>query len=444
MRIQDNISAMNINRFLGINKKMICKNTEKLSSGYRINRAGDDAAGLSISEKMRNQIRGLNQAVKNIEDGISLIQTAEGALNETHSILARMRELAVQAANDIYDTEDRMAIQAEVDELVKEVDDIANKAQFNEGIYPLLGNMVSSVGSISYKIADNLNLTQFNYTFVLSAGGNNNPLILDGITYNPGDTFSTSIVRIDYEMNGEKFMYYVGAGFSEKKNEQISESEREWASAIYTTNRQTSSNNIGTMKLSDFGIDENNDLYCNINYRGYREICYLQAYYDPLTKNRVSGRGNKGSRYNIKVQSAVLPTFSTKGSSSLWIQSGANVGEGVNLSLVNATSAAIGIKDISVMSNEQAGNAIRDVDGAVKKVSEYRSMFGAQQSRLERTMAANMYYSENLQEAESKLRDTDMAEEIAAYFKQNVLLQAGRAILAQANKSPQEVLSLLQ
>lgn len=138
---------------------------------------------------MRNQIRGLNQAVKNIEDGISLIQTAEGALNETHSILARMRELAVQAANDIYDTEDRMAIQAEVDELVKEVDDIANKAQFNEGIYPLLGNMVSSVGSISYKIADNLNLTQFNYTFVLSAGGNNNPLILDGITYNPGDTF---------------------------------------------------------------------------------------------------------------------------------------------------------------------------------------------------------------------------------------------------------------
>ncbi len=441
MRIQDNISAMNINRFLGINKKMICKNTEKLSSGYRINRAGDDAAGLSISEKMRNQIRGLNQAVKNIEDGISLIQTAEEALNETHSILARMRELAVQVANDIYDTEDRMAIQAEVDELVKEVDDIANKTHFNEGIYPLLGADPRSI-MLGY-------LTQKTYTFTAQ-----NEIIVDDKTYHPGDSVAVTAVRIDYEMNGEKFYYGAmfgssksgnGSGLHNWDDKQLypngpSESDERKAVINVYDRRDGISRSV---TIDDFGVDENGDIY----YRHWSwdpgkncfksDNSYMNAYYNPSTiPPKVVGAGHKGSPYNMKVRTGDKPTF-------LWIQSGANTGEGINLSLVNATAAAIGIKHISVMSNAEAGNAIQTVDGAVKKVSEYRSAFGAQQNRLERTMAANMYYSENLREAESKLRDTDMAEEIAAYFKQNVLIQAGQAILAQTNKSPQAVLSLL-
>ncbi len=131
MVVQHNMQAINTNRMLGQNVKAVAKSTEKLSSGYRVNRAADDAAGLSISEKMRNQIRGINQSVKNAEDGVSLIQTAEGNLNEVHSILQRMGELATKAANDVNATEDRDAIQKEIDELTSEIDSIASKAEFN-------------------------------------------------------------------------------------------------------------------------------------------------------------------------------------------------------------------------------------------------------------------------------------------------------------------------
>lgn len=423
MRIQQNMPAINTNRFLGANQKLICKNAEKLSSGYRINRASDDAAGLSISEKMRNQIRGLNQATKNIEDGISLIQTAEGALNETHSILARMRELAVQAANDTYDTEDRAMIQAEIDQLTEEIDDIAYKTQFNDGIRPLLG-----VGDSRSQMMRCL--TEITATVTAPA-----PVTYAGIAYQRGEKFTVTGVYVqDYtNPNSQGCLFIKGASFGNTKD------RNKFKDIIELNIANNAVRNPGydfgsDMKIAGFGVDEEGRIY-SLEY-GYKTYYY-------------TGTNSDGSKSILRWPSDlndpnILKVNTKEDSSSLWIQSGANAGEGLNLSLVNATAAAIGINGISVMSNAEAGNAIQSVDRAVKKVSEYRSAFGAQQNRLERAMEANLNYSENLQGSESKIRDTDMAGEMSAYLKQNILLQAGQAILTQANRNPQAVLSLLQ
>lgn len=174
MIIQHNLLAMNTNRQLGINNKGQQKKTETLSSGYRINRASDDAAGLGISEKMREQVRGLNRASDNVEEGIFLVQTAEGALNETHSILQRMRELSVQAANDTCTTDDRAAIQNEVNQLIEEVDRIAYQTEYNKGIYPLLGGGEEIISAQIFEKSVTIVLQQ-NLTY-------------DGVNYNVGDT----------------------------------------------------------------------------------------------------------------------------------------------------------------------------------------------------------------------------------------------------------------
>lgn len=412
MRIQHNMSAMHINRFFGMNQKLICKNEEKLSSGYRINRAGDDAAGLSISEKMRNQIRGLNQAAKNIEDGISLIQTAEGALNETHSILGRIRELAVKAANDTNCWEDRQTVQDEVDQLVKEVDDIAYKTEFNRGIHPLLGT--DDPKSLLHRY-----LTQITATVTAPV-----EVIYDGITYNPGNSFTVTGVLVEnYNSPARRGYFCMGYLHGAIYNK---------SDLIHNFSQESKPRNFPyyTITSDNFGVDEGNRIYCQEKSK--------KTYFTD-NNGYISYAGDFP---NLNADN-ILRINPDDACPNLWIQSGANAGEGTMLSFVDATAAAIGIKGISVMSNGQAGNAIWTVDGAMKKVSEYRSVFGAQQNRLERTMSANMHYCENLQGAESKLRDTDIAEEMRKYVKQSILLQAGQAFLAQANKNPQAVLGLL-
>jgi flagellin len=270
MVVQHNLTAMNANRQLGITTNAQAKSSEKLSSGYRINRAGDDAAGLTISEKMRSQIRGLNKASSNAEDGVSLIQVAEGALNETHSILQRMNELATQAANDTNTTADRGAIQAEIDQLTSEIDRISSTTQFN------------------------------------------------------------------------------------------------------------------TMNLID------------------------------------------GS-------------FSGK-----CLQVGALCGQGITISIKSMNASAIQVKGLSVATFSKAGKAMSAIQGAISLVSAQRSTLGALQNRLEHTIANLDNISENTQSAESRIRDTDMAEEMVEYSKNNILAQAGQSMLAQANTATQGVLSLLQ
>jgi flagellin len=270
MRIQHNISALNTYRQLSFNNTQAAKNLEKLSSGYRINRAGDDAAGLAISEKMRGQIRGLEMAAKNAQDGISLIQTAEGALNETHAILQRMRELAVQAANDTNTTADRQALQAEVDQLVSEINRIAQNTEFN---------------------------TQ---------------KLLNG-------SFSSKVFHI-----------------------------------------------------------------------------------------------------------------------------GANAGQSITLSINSMAASNLGVNGLSISTQSGANNAITTIDNAIKLVSDERAKLGAVQNRLEHTINNLGATQENLTAAESRIRDVDMAKEMMEFTKNNILMQAAQAMLAQANQQPQGVLQLLR
>ncbi len=270
MVVQHNLSAMNTSRQLNGVTSSLSKSTEKLSSGYRINRAGDDAAGLSISEKMRSQIRGLNKASDNAQDGISLIQVAEGALNETHSILQRMNELATQAANDTNTSSDRKAIQQEVDQLTSEIDRIRSTTQFN-------------------------------------------------------------------------------------------------------------------------------------------------------TQNLLDGK------------------FSAKN-----LQIGSLSGQSISISVSNMNATSLGVNALKVSSFSGAGEAMSKIQAAIDKVSTQRSKLGALQNRLEHTINNLDTTSENTQAAESRIRDTDMADEMVQYSKNNILSQAGQSMLSQANQQTQGVLSLLQ
>ena len=269
MVVQHNLTAMNANRQLGITTSSQAKSSEKLSSGYRINRAGDDAAGLTISEKMRSQVRGLNKASSNAQDGVSLIQVAEGALGETHSILQRMNELATQAANDTNTSIDRGAIQKEINQLTSEIDRIRSATQFN------------------------------------------------------------------------------------------------------------------TMDLIDGSFTKKN------------------------------------------------------------LQVGSLEGQGITISIRNMDASTIGVKSLNMSTFSTAGSAMTKIQSAINQVSEQRSYLGALQNRLEHTISNLDNISENTQAAESRLRDTDMAEEMVEYSKNNILAQAGQSMLAQSNQSNQGVLSLL-
>ncbi|RSL35119.1 flagellin [Salibacterium salarium] len=276
MIINNNITAMNANRQMGINQNAQQSNMEKLSSGMRINKAGDDAAGLSISEKMRGQINGLDQASRNAQDDVSLIQTAEGAMSETHSILQRMREVSVQSANDTNSTEDREALQNEMDQLIEEVDRISDDTQFN----------------------------------------------------------------------GKKLI--------------------------------------------------NGD---------------------------------------------------ATGSGALNFQIGANEGESIDLEINSMSASGVGISGLAgsgITSVSGAESAITTIDNAIQDVSNERSKLGAYQNRLEHTISNVDNAAENLQAAESRIRDTDMAEEMMDFTKNNILSQASQSMLAQANQQPQSVLQLLQ
>jgi len=278
MIVQHNMAALNTNRQLGVSNTNLSKATEKLSSGYRINRAGDDAAGLSISEKMRGQIRGLDQASTNAEDGVSLIQTAEGALNEIHSVLQRMRELTVQAANDTNVTADRDAIASEQSQLQQEITRIASQTEFN------------------------------------------------------------------------------------------------------------------TMKL--------------------------------LNGNFGTAGGGKGKN----------------------LQVGANANQSINVTITNVSASGLKVHDVGakMTSYTNATAYITTIDEAITTVSSQRSNLGAIQNRLEHTIANADNTSENLQSAESRIRDVDMADEMVTYSKNNIVQQAAQSMLAQANQSTQGVLSLLR
>lgn len=442
MIIQHNLLAQNSNRQLRIHQQSIGKNMEKLSTGYRVNRAADDAAGLSISEKMRAQIRGLNRASKNIQDGISLIQTAEGALQETHSVLQRMRELSVQAANDTYVTADREAIQQEMVQLTAEVDRIAHHTEFNNGIYPLLGagNEIDTTTNPLSKI-----FTDYSITFTVT-----NSTTIDDVAYNPGDKVTVTGVITNYVSNGKTLHVFLGNNFCPRPTDPLDLNElRE----ELIENHDRPNLYSWSLKTDDFKVDENGGIYYPMKVMSYelggRPVgkhiydSYPLVSYHPDTDYIHSWGGDKDDPDIMKINLSDLGTSSRGIPSTLWIQAGANAKQSINISLVDATAAGIGLEDVNVMSSSEAGEAIQTVDNAMAKVSRYRSSFGAEQNRLEHAMAVDDNTAENLQNSESKIRDSNMSEEIMEYAKHNILLETGHAVLAQANQSMQGILNLL-
>lgn len=450
-----NLLSQFTNRQLSITSKEKGKSAEKLSSGYRINRSADDAAGLQISEKMRSQVRGLTQASRNIQDGISLCQVADGALNETHSILQRMRELSVQAANDTNQEVDRDAIQSEINELTKEVDRIANDTSFNHGIFPLRdGNLISNniSGDKSSNISDN---TEFGFyirpDLHISSSGYQN---LSNYIYDAN--YIDFKIQLNYASNTLElhsldstliFSGNCGEGFHPSEftyGPKVHFNYYAYHKYSFTALLDTPSNYFsnGTFDFDfempeDMNITELNNFLNKSKFRFYIRKDYTLDFMAKFDDNSsINSSNNNGTNTNTD----------TCKNENLWIQTGANSMQGIFLNLVNATAKGIGITDpaLDVTSYDNANTSISRLDNAINQVSAYRSQFGAQQNRLEYAKSVDDNTAENTQYAESRIRDADMAEEMVKYAKHNILEQAGQSMLTHANQSTQGILALLQ
>ena len=415
MIVQHNITAMNANRMLGLTTGSLAKSTEKLSSGYRINRAADDAAGLTISEKMRKQIRGLDQASTNAEDGVSAVQTAEGALTEVHSMLQRMNELAVQSANGTNAQSDRDAIQAEIDQLSTEIDRVSETTKFNE-TYLLKGDSTT---------ADKATFMKSGYAIKTGVS-----LYLAGEKTNKLDA-----AGLKEALAKGKKVYTVpetAAGDQKDTNLAVKGSDYAYVTKLYDKDgKEVSAENILAGKNADGTTAATN-------------------YY-------TSDAGETGNTNNKNVKIAVadakktdgtgyLEQFDVNGALSFNLHVGADssADNKIGVKIDSMSAAGIGVKGLKVSTEDDATAAIDRISEAVQKVSSQRSALGAVQNRLEHTIANLDNVVENTTSAESRIRDTDMAEEMVNYSKNSILQQAGQSMLAQANQANQGVLSLLQ
>ncbi len=404
MVVQHNMQAANASRMLNITANAQAKSTEKLSSGYRINRAADDAAGLSISEKMRKQIRGLDQASTNAEDGVSAVQTAEGALTEVHSMLQRMNELAVQASNGTNSESDRSAIQSEIDQLTTEIDRVAETTKFNE-TYLLKGNGSDKTMTLN---AHDAGLSGVTFGEVNPDDGTVS-ITFDG-TWTEGNT--KTIGGKEYQIVADTAVDVVPDQVDAKD---VTDAEKIAAASkinkaqakILAGKEIALASSVGADKDTQAELDDD----------------------DAPTKLTLG-----------KVTTKNALTF------NLHVGSDADMTNKINVNIERMDSAYLGIKDLNVSddSGKAATYAIDAISDALQKVSDQRSSLGAIQNRLEHTIDNLDNVVENTTSAESRIRDTDMADEMVKYSKNNILTQAGQSMLAQANQSTQGVLSLLQ
>ena len=411
MRIQHNIMAMNAYRNYNNNTSALSKNLEKLSSGYKINRAGDDAAGLAISEKMRAQITGLKAASKNVKDGVSLVKTAEGALQEVHDMLNRMDSLATQSANGTYDNEvDRLNLQKEVNSLRSEIDRIADSSNFN-GKKLLDGSM------------DGLKTTNFK----AAADTNGNKAAID-LSIAHDKQISVGGAKVDLTV---KFGA-VGA---------------DAASAILNANGELE---IKLQQDKTYTAAEIQDLIAHANIDAVKDKLSADESADlnqVLADVKVSGKDTTTGANDTAVNDATgTVDQNRKTGEKLTLQIG-DTADRFNKMKVNVGdmhAKALGIDTLTIADQEGAAKAIQSIKDAINTVSSTRGDLGAIQNRLEHTQNNLSVMTENIQDAESTIRDTDVADEMMAYTKNNILVQSAQAMLAQANQVPQGVLQLLQ
>ncbi|RAV03104.1 flagellin [Paenibacillus sp. YN15] len=457
MRINHNIAALNTNRALASNNSASSKSLEKLSSGLRINRAGDDAAGLAISEKMRGQIRGLDMAQKNSQDAISLIQTAEGALNETHSILQRMRELAVQATNDTNTDTDRGELQKEISQLVDEIDRIANTTEFNtktlmKGDFgtkavssdvnaasvksALAGTIVS--GTYAVEVTTAAAKTTTVGTADLASGvtitDSNNSLVLNGTTI----TFENGTYTADQIVNKiNEYSSKTGVVASIDADDALQLDRTEFGNKSITL----AGNALATLyTAADAGKA----------VTGADAAITIDGVAANVTADSKDGRvltvnsgALKGLVLNVGGAATDTATL-TVNKDELTMQIGANEGQTFKMTIGDMGAKSLGVDSIDVSTAENASSAIAIIDKALTSVSGERAKLGAYQNRLEHTINNLGTSSENLTAAESRIRDVDMAKEMTEFTKNNILTQAAQAMLAQANQQPQGVLQLLR
>ncbi len=410
MVVQHNLSAMNANRMLNVTTSAQSKSTEKLSSGYKINRAADDAAGLSISEKMRKQIKGLTQASSNAQDGVSAVQTAEGALTEVHSMLQRMNELAVQSSNGTNSQTDRKAIQDEIDQLSSEIDRVSETTKFNE-TYLLKGDATKTTKATFMKSG-------------YAIGGTH--------LYKKGETTAlTSATLKEALAKGEKIYTEDKNGDQDDSHLAVKGEHYAYVTKLYDADgKEVSAENVAAGKKADGKTDA--DKY------------FTSSAADTGVTNKTTLEVAKGATAGQSV--SFTESTPVNGSISFSLHVGADSAEDnkIVVNIDSMSAAGIGVKGLKVDTEDDATAAIDRIAEAVQKVSSQRSTLGAVQNRLEHTIANLDNVVENTTSAESRIRDTDMAQEMVNYSKNNILAQAGQSMLAQANQSNQGVLSLLQ
>ena len=481
MVVQHNMQAMNANRMLNVTTSAQSKSTEKLSSGYRINRAADDAAGLTISEKMRKQIRGLDQASTNAEDGVSSVQTAEGALTEVHSMLQRMNELATQAANGTNSKDsDRQAIQDEIDQLTTEIDRVSETTKFNEtyllkgdkgatkNVYMnghdagLKGTLTDSAKSATFvmdtlKAGDKYTIAGKEYTIgsakteltdlidkadkeLTAAAAGTKDVEIDGKTY-----------TLTYKQGGNTIAEVGGNAVASLTD--LKDKVKEGSSVSYDGKTLTAMNDKlggGTDGKAADGIDDDDSsiitaaqakklIKAELIAANNIGTVDSKATVDDGTDDAATGK----TTFNItKGYATVADTLSF----NLHVGADADMTNKINVNIDSMDSASLGIKGLNIKddSGNAATYAVDAISDAISKVSSQRSSLGAVQNRLEHTINNLDNVVENTTSAESQIRDTDMATEMVKYSNNNILAQAGQAMLAQANQSNQGVLSLLQ
>jgi len=542
MIVQHNMTAMNANRQLGISTAGLAKSTEKLSSGYRINRAADDAAGLAISEKMRSQIRGLDQASTNASDGVSMIQTAEGALNESHSILQRMRELAVQAANGTETDDDRGNIQDEIEQLQEELDRIASDTEFNT-MKLLDGSLSASTSGITEAgpkfgiydeglkafVSSNIKEVAVNVKANATLGGESAIWNSDGteLTLSLADMQTYTQAQIDDLIKNAKQEDSTATATPSDVTVRFSFGSLTVDGDITGTPTEAGAKGVTSECLitdveGEF-VGANTIVFKSLKY-GKDEFCLHDLTFDAkegkeecelIIPAQYQDNGNRSTNaydgynhFRLSLQAGkeyteadinqilakagvpieatlsgpdpdepntlfitnstitVHPSYLNGGAGlgdtdAFWgqpkygvqaggrgiiLQVGANEGQTMSFSIDDMSATALGVNDSNVdLSTQQgASESLGKIDEAIAKVSKQRSLLGAVQNRLEHTIANLDNTAENLQAAESGIRDVDMAKEMVTMSKYNILQQAGQSMLAQANQSTQGVLSLLQ
>ena len=487
MRIQHNIAALNSYRNLTGNNNAVAKNLEKLSSGYRINRAGDDAAGLAISEKMRAQITGLNTAQKNAQDGVSLVQTAEGALTEVHSMLNRMVELADQSANGTYDNPvDRANLQKEIASLKDEIDRIADSTNFN-GINLLDGslstkkldlNKASTLGGQAITVQENAAVattSEFSvgtgdgkeHTLTVEYADENGKLHSVDLKYtsdNADAANSTKSIKDAIAKSELASVFDIAeAGNKFTLTSKVAGEGGAKLTAIKTTDKTLDAAKIGTVTegknatvTAQGGAIQDGDKI-TLNGKTYQFVKDVDTEVADGATAVLIGKDSANTMVNLNkaLESAGIEatiagnniTFAAlNNGKGLTLQIG-DTSEDFNqmtVSVGDMHTVALGIADIDISTQAGAKAAVDKIKSAINSVSSTRGDLGAIQNRLEHTINNLSVTSENMTAAESRIRDVDMANEMMAYTKNNILVQSSQAMLAQANQLPQGVLQLLQ